>query len=232
MVYFFVPMMEKIYLPEDTYKHKGMRKQLIEEIRKKGNISETVLDAMNDVPRHFFYNQAFLSQAYTDMAFPIGAGQTISQPYTVAYQTSLLNLVKGERVLEIGTGSGYQTAVLCKMGAKVFSIERQKELFDRASKILSVMKYSSKLFYGDGFKGLPSFAPFDKILITCGAPFIPEELLKQLKEGGTMVIPIGAGEVQVMTVVRKTGNETFEKEELKNFRFVPMLQDREWGKGK
>jgi protein-L-isoaspartate(D-aspartate) O-methyltransferase len=166
----------------------------------------------------------------TDQAFKIGAGQTISQPYTVAYQTSLLHLKKGDKVLEIGTGSGYQTCILLEMGAKVFSIERQKELFDKTKDLLSSLAYSPKLFYGDGYKGLPSYAPFDKVLVTCGAPHVPEELLKQLKVGGVMVIPVGAGDVQIMTTILKTSETTFETHELKNFRFVPMLEHKEWGK--
>jgi protein-L-isoaspartate(D-aspartate) O-methyltransferase len=224
-------MTEKIKLPEDSFKHKGMRKHLIDQIREKGIKDEAVLSALNKVPRHFFFNQAFLNQAYSDSAFQIGAGQTISQPYTVAYQTSLLHVNKGEKILEIGTGSGYQTCILLELGAKVFSIERQKELYDKAIQMLPLMGYNPKLFYGDGYLGLPSYAPFDKILITCGAPFIPDELIKQLKTGGLMVVPVGAGDVQVMTVVRKTGDQTIEKEELKNFRFVPMLEKKEWGEG-
>lgn len=214
---------------EDNFKHQGMRKQLIDSIRVKGIDDEQVLEAMMKVPRHLFLEKAFLNQAYTDQAFKIGAGQTISQPYTVAYQTSLLHISKGDKVLEIGTGSGYQTTILLELGAKVFSIERQKELFDKAQKFLPSLGYNPKLFYGDGYKGLPSYAPFDKILVTWGAPLVPEELLKQLKVGGIMVIPVGAGEVQVMTTILKTSESTFEKHELKNFRFVPMLENKEWG---
>ena len=218
-----------INLPEDNFKHQGMRKKLIDLIRSKGIDNEDVLSAMNRVPRHFFLDMAFLNQAYSDHAFQIGAGQTISQPYTVAYQTALLNIKKGEKVLEIGTGSGYQTSVLVELGAKVFSIERQKELFDRTKELLPAMGYSPKLFYGDGYIGLATYAPFDKILITCGAPFIPEELIKQLKVGGIMVIPVGAGEVQIMNYITKTSESAIEKKELKNFKFVPMLGDKEWG---
>lgn len=215
---------------EDNFKHQGMRKQLIDSIRTKGIDDERVLEAMMKVPRHYFLEKAFLNQAYTDQAFKIGAGQTISQPFTVAYQTSLLHLQKGDKVLEIGTGSGYQTCILLEMGAKVFSIERQKELFDKAKEFLPAIGYSPKLFYGDGYKGLPAYSPFDKILVTCGAPFVPEELVKQLKVGGMMVIPVGAGEVQVMTTILKTSENTTEKHELKNFRFVPMLEHKDWGK--
>ena len=215
---------------EDNFKHQGMRKKLIETIRSKGIEDQRVLEAMMNVPRHFFLDKAFLDQAYSDHAFQIGAGQTISQPYTVAYQTSLLQLQKGEKVLEIGTGSGYQTSVLVKMGAKVFSIERQKELYDRTTKTLQTIGISAKLFYGDGYKGLPSYALFDKILVTCGAPAIPEELLQQLKIGGIMVIPVGGGPVQIMNrVVRKSELE-FATEKLASFRFVPMLEDKNWGK--
>ncbi len=223
-------MKQTLQLPDDTFKHQGMRKLLINQIREKGIKEEAVLSAMMKVPRHFFFNQAFLNQAYSDSAFQIGSGQTISQPFTVAYQSSLLDVKKGEKVLEIGTGSGYQTCVLLELGAKVFSIERQKELYDKSSVQLPLMGYAPKLFYGDGYKGLPTYAPFDKILITCGAPFVPEDLLKQLKIGGLMIIPIGAGEVQMMTIIKKTGENTFEKNELKSFRFVPMLENKDWGK--
>lgn len=207
-----------------------MRKKLIDQLREKGIKNEGVLNAMMKIPRHFFLDLAFLNQAYSDQAFQIGAGQTISQPFTVAYQTSLLELKKGEKVLEIGTGSGYQTCVLLECGAKVFSIERQKELYDRTKELLPMMNYAPKLFYGDGYKGLATYAPFDKVLVTCGAPFIPEELIKQLKVGGILVIPVGSGGVQVMTRIVKTGDDSYEKEELSNFRFVPMLENKDWGK--
>ena len=217
-------------MQEDSFKHQGMRKKLIDEIRSKGIEDENVLAAMLKVPRHFFFELAFINQAYTDQAFRIGAGQTISQPYTVAYQSSLLKIKKGEKVLEIGTGSGYQTCILCELGAKVFSIERQKELFDKAKVFLPQFGYNAKLFYGDGYKGQPAYGPFDKIIVTCGAPFVPPDLLAQLKTGGIMVIPVGAGDVQMMTVLIKTSEDTFETHELKNFRFVPMLEDKNWGK--
>jgi len=223
--------MKPVNLPDDNFKHQGMRKKLIDGLRIKGISDENVLSAMMRVPRHFFFEQAFLNQAYSDHAFQIGAGQTISQPYTVAYQTSLLNINKGDKVLEIGTGSGYQTCVLLELGVKVFSIERQKELFDVVQKKLPLMGYSPKLFYGDGYKGIPGYAPYDKILVTCGAPYVPEELVKQLKTGGRMVIPIGGGEFQVMTLIKKISESEIVKEELKEFRFVPMLENREWGKG-
>lgn len=215
---------------EDNFKHQGMRKNLMDGIRVKGIKDEKVLAAMMNIPRHYFLDKAFLNQAYEDIAFKIGAGQTISQPFTVAYQTSLLDIKKGDKVLEIGTGSGYQTCVLLELGAKVFTIERQKELFDKTKKLLPELGYTPKMFYGDGYKGLPSFAPFDKVLVTCGAPFVPEELIKQMKVGGIMVIPVGAGEVQTMTTILKTSESAFEKHELQHFRFVPMLEDKEWGK--
>ena len=210
----------------DDFKTQGMRRKLLYIVREKGITDERVLDAMMKVPRHFFMAQGFLKQAYTDAAFQIGNGQTISQPYTVAYQTSLLDVRRGDKVLEIGTGSGYQTCVLLELGAKVFSIERQKELYDKAKAFLPSIGYNPKLFYGDGYKGLPSFAPYDKILVTCGAPFIPQDLLGQLKIGGMLVIPVGAGRLQVMTTILKTGEGKYETHELDHFSFVPMLEDK------
>jgi len=211
---------------EDTFKHQGLRKKLVDEIRSKGINDEQVLEAIRKVPRHYFLDKAFVEFAYVDKAFPIAAGQTISQPYTVAYQTHLIGAIKGTKVLEIGTGSGYQTSILCECGAKVFSIERQKELFDKTKKLFETsLNYKPKLFYGDGFKGLPAFAPFDSILITCGAPEIPKELLNQLKVGGIMVCPTGK-DVQVMTTVLKKGENNYEYIELDKFRFVPMLQNK------
>jgi protein-L-isoaspartate(D-aspartate) O-methyltransferase len=223
------PSMTKYIIPEDNFKTQGLRKKLIEQVRGKGINDDSVLQAMMNVPRHYFLDPAFLSQAYSDHAFQIGAGQTISQPYTVAYQTSLLQIKKGDKILEIGTGSGYQCCVLLEMGAKVFTVERQKELYDKAKEFLPQIGFRPKFFYGDGYKGLPAFAPFDKVLVTCGAPFIPEELVKQLKVGGILVIPVGAGSVQVMTKVTKTSESVVKTEELKQFRFVPMLSDKEWG---
>ena len=212
----------------DTFKHKGMRKQLIDELRKKGIKDERILDAFNSVPRHFFLDLVFQEQAYSNMPFQIGAGQTISHPYTVAFQTELLELKKGEKVLEIGTGSGYQTSVLLEMGVKVYTIERQKALFDLTKTFLPTIGYNPKFFYGDGYKGLPVFAPFDKIIITAGAPIIPDALLDQLKIGGIMVIPLGDA-VQVMTLIKKVANKKFEKVEYGEFRFVPLLENKEWG---
>jgi protein-L-isoaspartate(D-aspartate) O-methyltransferase len=211
----------------DSYRHKGLRKQLVDSIRDKGIASRPVLEAMEKVPRHFFFDSSFLEFAYEDKPFPIGAGQTISQPYTVAFQTMLLEIRKGDRVLEIGTGSGYQACILAEMGAKVFSIERQKILFDTVCKLLPKLGYPSvKTFFGDGYQGLPAFAPFDKILITAAAPVIPVTLIRQLKEGGLMVVPLGAGDIQIMNVVRKSGRDSFITSEHGAFRFVPMLQDK------
>ena len=207
----------------DTFRHQGLRKKLVESVRAKGIDSELVLDAISKVPRHLFMDNAFLEFAYVDKAFPIGCDQTISQPYTVAYQTQLLLLNKGERVLEIGTGSGYQASVLYECGAKVYSIERHKDLFESSRKRMNELSYNIKTFFGDGFKGLPTFAPFDKILITCGAPHIPDALLKQLKPGGIMVVPVGSLNEQVMTTVLKKNDNEKEIIELDKFRFVPML---------
>jgi protein-L-isoaspartate(D-aspartate) O-methyltransferase len=212
----------------DTYKHKGLRRQLAAVLKEKGIESAEVLKAIEAVPRHLFLDNAFLEFAYQDKAFPIGAGQTISQPYTVAFQTELLELKKGEKVLEIGTGSGYQTSVLTEMGVKVFTIERQKTLFDKTKTLLPTLGYNPRLFYGDGYKGLPVFAPFDKIIITAGAPTIPDALLEQLKVGGIMVIPLGET-TQVMTLIKKIANKKFEKIEFGEFKFVPLLEHKEWG---
>ena len=215
-------MIERI----DSYKHKGLRKILVKTLREKGIQSEEVLAAIDRVPRHFFMEEAFLKFAYEDNAFPIAAGQTISQPYTVAYQTQLLDVQKDDKILEIGTGSGYQSCVLLELGARVFTIERQKELYDKTKAFLPTIGYFPKMFYGDGYKGLPTYAPFDKILVTAGAPFIPDELIKQLKVGGILVIPVGAGKIQVMTTVIKKSETEIEKIELDRFSFVPLLGDK------
>jgi len=191
---------------EDSYRHKGLRKKVIAELADKGISESRVLEAMNKVPCHFFLSRAFLEFSYENKAFQIGAGQTISQPYTVAFQSQLLEVEKGMKVLEIGTGSGYQTAVLCEMGAKVYSIERQKLLHDNAKSILSKMGYKPNLVYGDGYKGLPSFAPFDRVLITCAVPVIPNELLMQMGVGGMLVMPFGEGEVQEMMSIKELPN--------------------------
>lgn len=213
---------------EDSYLHKGMRKKLAEAIAQKGITDKGVLKAIENVPRHYFMDNAFLRFAYDDKAFPIGAGQTISQPYTVAFQTQILALKKGDKVLEIGTGSGYQTAVLMECGVKVYSIERQKALYDKVKVMLPKMGYSPNLYYGDGYKGLPAFAPFDKIIVTCGATTLPEALVAQLKPGGIMVIPIGEGDVQEMTTIIKNIDGHLLKETHGAFKFVPMLGEREW----
>ncbi len=211
---------------QDGYKHKGLRKKLIQELREKGIQDEKILAAFDAVPRHFFLDLAFTEQAYTNMAFQIGAGQTISHPYTVAFQTDLLQVRKGDKILEIGTGSGFQTCILCALGAKVFSIERQKELFLKAKSIIHHFNFNPKLVFGDGYKGLPNFAPFDKVIITCGAPEIPEALLNQLKIGGVMVIPIGEGEKQLMKRITKVAEHEFTTEEFGVFSFVPMLENK------
>ena len=215
-------------MTNDTYRHKGLRRQLASLLKEKGIEDAEVLKAIETVPRHLFLNSSFIERAYEDIAFPIGSGQTISRPHTVAFQTELLDLKKGEKVLEIGTGSGYQTSVLMEMGVKVYTIERQKALFDTTKTFLPTIGYNPKFFYGDGYKGLPIFAPFDKIIITAGAPIIPDALLDQLKVGGIMVIPLG-DKVQIMTFIKKTGPKTFEKVEYGEFKFVPLLEDKEWG---
>lgn len=211
---------------EDSYRQQGKRQQLVEIVASKGITSHEVLAAIGNVPRHLFMDSGFEDHAYQDKAFPIAADQTISQPYTVAFQTELLQLNKGEKVLEIGTGSGYQTAVLCEMGAKVYSVERQQELFKKTKKFLNKIGCRPKyLSFGDGYKGLPDYAPFDKIIVTAGAPFVPKALLSQLQIGGRLVIPVGE-DPQIMTlIVRKSGTE-FEKKEFGEFRFVPLLKDK------
>lgn len=210
----------------DSYKHKGLRKKLIEELRSKGIQDERILEAFDKVPRHFFLDLAFELQAYTNMAFQIGAGQTISHPFTVAFQTDLLGLKRGAKVLEIGTGSGFQTSILSQMGAKVYSIERQKELYLNAKKIIRDLGFTPHLFYGDGYKGKTAYAPYDHILVTCGAPFVPEDLLKQLKVGGNMVIPLGAGEKQQMKRITKLSETEYKEEDFGVFSFVPMLENK------
>lgn len=208
----------------DTHKHQGLRLKLIEVLRHKGIADETVLQAINRVPRHVFFDRAFIDHAYEDKAFQIGEGQTISQPYTVAYMTEKLELAPKMKVLEIGTGSGYQACVLAEMGARVFSIERFKSLHLKARQQLTEMGYTGiKLFFNDGFEGLPVFAPFDRIIITAAAPEIPPPLLQQLKIGGIMVLPLGKEEDQIMLKITKTGERDFKKEAGDNFRFVPML---------
>jgi protein-L-isoaspartate(D-aspartate) O-methyltransferase len=214
-------------LPEDTFRHKGLRKKLIDIVKEQGITDEAVLAAMNNIPRHFFMDTALDNIAYEDRAFPISDGQTISQPYTVAYQTQLLQIKPYDKVLEIGTGSIYQATVLAELGAKVFTIERQKNLFDKTKEYIFKNKYSNiKFFYGDGFLGLPNFAPFDKVLITAAAPFLPPKLLEQLKPGGIMVIPVDDGENQTMKRITKNADGSFEEEVFSKFSFVPMLAGR------
>ncbi|PCJ82763.1 MAG: protein-L-isoaspartate O-methyltransferase [Flavobacteriales bacterium] len=211
----------------DTFRHKGLRRKLVAELSEKGISDKNVLAAIEKVPRHYYMDNVFLPRfAYADQAFQIGAGQTISQPYTVAFQSSLLEIKKGDKVLEIGTGSGYQTAVLLELGAKVFSIERQKLLYENAKVLLNELNYKPKLFYGDGYLGLPTFAPFDKALVTAGAPYIPVPLKEQLKIGGVLVIPVGEGDSQTMVTVKKLSEKEYEQKEHGEFRFVPLLEDR------
>lgn len=210
----------------DTYKHKGMRLKLIQDLGKKGISDQDVLNAMMKVPRHLFMESGFVSFAYRDQAFPIAAGQTISQPYTVAFQTQLLQIKKLEKVLEIGTGSGYQTAVLLEMGAKVYTIERQRELYLFAQKMLFSLGYKPSMFFGDGYEGQPAYSPFDKIIVTAAAPEIPEKLLQQLKVGGRLVIPVGESNSQRMILVEKTGEDSYKKTEHGAFVFVPMLKGK------
>lgn len=209
---------------EDSYKQKGLRKQLVDSILQKGITDQNVLAAINNIPRHYFLDTAFESIAYEDRAFPIGEGQTISQPYTVAYQSQLLEIKPFEKVLEIGTGSAYQACVLAELKAMVFTIERQKRLFDQVKLFPFKAKYPNlRFFYGDGYEGLPTYAPFDKVLVTAAAPMIPEKLLQQMKVGGKMVIPVGGQEVQRMLRITKVSEGDFEQEMFDNFSFVPML---------
>ncbi len=210
----------------DSAKHQGLRNQLVDVLQRKGITDKNVLQAIKTIPRHLFLDSSFEDFAYQDTAFPIGAGQTISQPYTVAFQSQLLELTKDDKVLEIGTGSGYQTAVLYAMGARVFSVERQNELYKKTSQLLPKLGVRARhLTFGDGYKGLPNFAPFDSIIVTAGAPFIPQPLMAQLKIGGRLVIPVGE-EVQIMTLLIRKSETQFEKHEFGDFRFVPMLGDK------
>jgi protein-L-isoaspartate(D-aspartate) O-methyltransferase len=208
----------------DSFEAKGKRKKLVDELRKKGITDEEVLRAINTVPRHLFMDPAFLNHAYTDKAFPITSGQTISQPYTVAVQTSLLQVKKRDKVLEVGTGSGYQAAVLAEMGVKVYTIERYRELYLKAQRTLTSIGYTADFFYGDGYEGKKQYGPFDGILITAAAPEIPDALLQQLKVGGRLVIPVGKTDSQVMTVVTRTAEDSFDHSTHGNFVFVPMLK--------
>lgn len=215
-------------MPEDSYRHKGMRKQLVKKLQEKGITDQAVLEAIGKVPRHFFFDQAFVEQAYQDKAFPIGEGQTISQPYTVAFQTALLDVKDGDKVLEIGTGSGYQTCVLLEMGAKVYTIENKKALYEKASSFLPSLNYHAYFFCGDGTLGLQKFAPYHKILVTAGAPHVPEKLIEQLTDGGILVIPVGGEEVQEMIRIRKISKENVIRESMGIFRFVPLTGKDGW----
>jgi protein-L-isoaspartate(D-aspartate) O-methyltransferase len=212
------------YLMTDTFEAKGMRKKLVDELRRKGISDEEVLMAVGTVPRHLFMDPAFLIHAYVDKAFPLSSGQTISQPYTVAFQTSLLKIKKRDKILEIGTGSGYQAAILAVMGARVYTIERHRDLFYKAQQTLASLGYSADFFFGDGYEGKPQYGPFDGIVVTAAAPEVPQKLLHQLKTGGRMVIPVGSVASQIMTVIEKTGDDTFEYSSHGNFVFVPMLK--------
>ena len=210
----------------DTFAHKGKRKQLVEILVQKGITNKKVLNAIGTIPRHLFMDSGFVDHAYIDKAFPIGADQTISQPFTVAKQTELLNLEKGSKILEIGTGSGFQTAILIEMGMHVFSIERQNELFKKTKLFLPKLGYrAKKLIFGDGYKGFKEEAPFDGIVVTAGAPFVPKPLMSQLKMGGRLVIPIGS-ENQIMTLITRISQTEFKKEEFGEFRFVPLLENK------
>lgn len=223
--FFILHLAMRIY--DDSYQHKGLRKKLMDLLREKGISDENVLRAMNDIPRHYFLDSAFDKIAYEDRAFPISEGQTISQPYTVAYQTQLLQVKPNEKILEIGTGSIYQATVLAEMGAKVFTIERQKRLFDKTKVFIFKNTYPNlKFFYGDGYEGLPTYAPFDKVIITAAAPFIPPKLLAQLKPGGKMVIPVDEAHHQRMLRITKRDDGTTSEESFENFSFVPMLSGR------
>lgn len=208
----------------DDYKQKGLRRQLVDIIKSKGITDENVLAAINNIPRHYFLDTAFEGIAYEDRAFPIGEGQTISQPYTVAYQTQLLEVKPFEKVLEIGTGSAYQSCVLGELKAHVYTIERQKKLFEEVKKFAFKSKYPTlRFFYGDGYEGLPTYGPFDKILVTAAAPQVPQKLLAQLKIGGKMVIPVGGGDVQRMLRITRVAENDYAEEVFDNFSFVPML---------
>ena len=212
----------------DNYRERGARKQLVALLKRRGIADRGVLEAIGKVPRHYFFDETFWNQAYRDIAFPIGDGQTISQPYTVAYQTELLHIEPGDRVLEIGTGSGYQTCILLELGAEVYTIERQPNLYNRTIQVLPYMGYKPHFFLGDGSKGVPKHAPYDKILVTAGAPFVPEVMLKQLRIGGLLVIPVGSEKEQKMVTILRVGEQAYERIELDTFRFVPLVGDKAW----
>ena len=208
---------------EDTFMHQGMRRKLVEEIRQKGISDERVLEAIGSIPRHLFMDSTFVQFAYVDKAFPIAVGQTISQPYTVAFQTQSLQIKKFDRVLEVGTGSGYQAAVLCRMGASVYTIERQKTLYDFAGNLLPALGYRPHFFYGDGYLGLPTYGPFDKIIVTAGSALVPEPLKQQLKIGGILVIPVGNNQLQIMKIITRISETEYIEEDKGGFVFVPLL---------
>ena len=211
----------------DSFKHKGLRNQLVETIKSKGINDEKILDAIGNVPRHLFMDSGFIDHAYQDKAFPISANQTISQPFTVAFQTELLKLKKGDKVLEVGTGSGYQAAVLCELGANVYTIERQGELYKKVVSFLPTINYyPKKIIYGDGYEGLEDESPFDSIIVTAGAPLVPKALLNQLKIGGRLVIPLGEN-IQIMTLYVKISDDNFDIKEYGEFQFVPLLKEKE-----
>ncbi len=212
----------------DNYRERGARRKLVLELKGKGISDENVLNAIGTVKRHYFFDETFWAQAYLDKAFPIGEGQTISNPYTVAYQTELLHIQKGDKILEIGTGCGYQTCVLLELGAKVFTIERQEKLYNRTIQVLPHIGYKAKFFMGDGSRGIEFHAPFDKIIVTAGAPLVPQILLRQLKIGGILVIPVGDEKEQKMVTVIRVGENEFDKIVLDTFRFVPLLGDQAW----
>jgi len=212
----------------DSYREKGARKKLVELLRDRGIADEKVLKAIGKVPRHYFFDETFWTQAYKDIAFPIGDGQTISQPYTVAYQTELLHIKPGDKVLEIGTGSGYQTCILLELGAKVYTIERQENLYNRTSQVLPHIGYHAEFFFGDGSKGIAEHAPYDKIIVTAGAPLVPEIMLKQLKIGGILVIPVGDENSQKMITVLRVSEKDYERISLDTFRFVPLVGEKAW----
>ena len=215
---------------EDNYRHRGLRKKLVRLVEGKGIDDRNVLNALDKVPRHFFFDKAFLEHAYQDKAFPIGEGQTISQPFTVAFQTQLLEIKPGDKVLEIGTGSGYQACILMELGAEVYTIECIKKLYDKTKKILPAMGYKPHFFLGDGSKGLPAFSPYDKIIITAAAPILPQPLIDQLKVGGIMVIPIGDNNLQRMVKVTKKRENKISKEYFDYFSFVPLTGEFGWKK--
>ncbi len=212
----------------DNYRERGARKQLVELLKRRGIEDKGVLAAIGKVQRHYFFDETFWNQAYKDIAFPIGDGQTISQPYTVAYQTELLHIKRGDKVLEIGTGSGYQTCILLELGGDVYTIERQPNLYDRTTRVLPYMGYKPHFFLGDGSRGIPEHAPYDKILVTAGAPLVPDVMLKQLRIGGVMVIPVGGEKEQKMVTILRVAEQEYERIELDTFRFVPLVGDQAW----